>query len=249
MRVPSPLCAALGVTFEPAFVLSAVGGGGKTSLLLRLGQEAAAAGHTVLYTTTTQIRQPGPAHMPTVTDGDLSRLRVLLDRDRIACVGIRAGDKLGTPASGTLAALRGMAHLLLVEADGAKCLPVKAPARHEPVLYPDSSLVVAVAGLRALGQPIGACCFRVPQALALLGVREDTQLTPSLLARLLVSDRGGCKGVSSATPFAVVLNQADDAVLTARGVQTADCIRGLRPHCRVVVTALRDPDCVKATRT
>ena len=39
-----------------------------------------------------------------------------------------------------------LSDLVLVEADGSKRLPCKVPADHEPVLLPESDIVVAVLG-------------------------------------------------------------------------------------------------------
>ncbi|MPN29723.1 hypothetical protein SDC9_177176 [bioreactor metagenome] len=176
--------------------------------------------------------------METVTDGDLDRIRPLLERKGIACVGSGDGEKLAAPDGKALSELRGISDALLVEADGARGLPVKAPAPHEPVIYPASGLVVAVAGLSAVGRPLKDCCFRLPFVTALLGVTEDTILTPPLLSRLLSSERGGRKGVLPPSRYTVVLNQADNPSLLASGRQTARDIRALLPGCRVVITSL-----------
>lgn len=61
------------------------------------------------------------------------------------------------------------ADIVLLEADGAKRMPCKAPAAHEPVLLPESDVVLGVAGLYALGRPLREVCFRLEQACALLG--------------------------------------------------------------------------------
>lgn len=44
--------------------------------------------------------------------------------------------------------------LILVEADGSRVLPVKAPAAHEPAMPPDADLLIGVVGLDCLGRPM-----------------------------------------------------------------------------------------------
>lgn len=56
------------------------------------------------------------------------------------------------------------ADITFLEADGAKRLPCKFPAAHEPVILPQSDIVLAVAGLSALYRPLGEVCFRVELA-------------------------------------------------------------------------------------
>ena len=57
-----------------------------------------------------------------------------------------------------------MADLVLVEADGSKRLPVKAPRPGEPVVPENADMVLAVLGLSALGEPAEEKCFRLEQA-------------------------------------------------------------------------------------
>ena len=116
------------------------------------------------------------------------------------------------------------ADMVLLEADGAKRMPCKVPAAHEPVLLPESDIVLAVAGLSALGRPLREVCFRLEQACALLGTAPETLLTPELLARLLASEQGGRKLVGDRR-FSVVLNQADAPARIAAGEQTLALLR------------------------
>jgi len=123
------------------------------------------------------------------------------------------------------------ADITFLEADGAKCLPCKFPAAHEPVILPQSDIVLAVAGLSALYRPLGEVCFRAELAIEAwnrdvceygdaaypkegkrllkeVPISKDTSLTPELLAWLLGSENGARKDISGRS-FFVVLNQAD----------------------------------------
>ena len=99
--------------------------------------------------------------------------------------------------------------MVLVEADGAKRLPLKAPAEHEPVIPPCADAVAAVAGMDAGGQAVGAVCHRPERVCALLGAGAEHVLTPADAALLLASPQGGRKGVGEAMAFRCVLNKAD----------------------------------------
>ena len=211
--------------------LSIVGGGGKSTLMERLALELAEAGRRVAVTTTTHISAAqGAAFRAGPAD----------------CLAVPSPEpgKLGPPPAWELAAALTAYDGVLAEADGARGLPVKAPADHEPVLL-DGGLVAAVAGLSALGRPLAEVCHRPRLAAEVLGAALDTALTPSLLARLLTSERGQFKGVGDAGRFRVVLNQADGGPRLALGRETAREIQIRLPGCRVVLTALRQADCVK----
>lgn len=225
-------------------IISLVGAGGKTSLMLRLARELAQTGGLVAVTTTTHILPPSPGEADVLlTDGRTGRLAAALKPGLVVCFGTPGPNgRLSPPTAAALREAAARTDWLLVEADGSARRPVKAPAKHEPEIFEPSALVIAVAGLSALGQPVGKICHRPELACALLEVTADTRLTPDLLARLIVSERGQFKNVGNAGRFRVLLNQADDASLTALGAETARHILRLLPGCRTAVAALRqDP--------
>ena len=185
---------------ETGHVISLVGGGGKTTLLYALARWYSAQGQRVLVSTTTHIQRPDANYAP----------------DEAAGVPAEGG-KLTMPPH--LADWMAEADTVLLEADGAKRHPCKAPAAHEPVLLRSSDIVLAAAGLSAVGKPLQDVCFRLEAACTLLAVPPETPLTPALLAKLLVSEVGGRKCVGT-RKFYAVLNQADDAARRAAGEQT-----------------------------
>ena len=203
---------------ERGHVVSLVGGGGKTTLLYAMARHCAAKGWRVLVSTTTHIQCP-----------ERSWARTEAQREALWAAGQFA--VAGAPAEGgkltRLPALEewmAQADAVFLEADGAKRLPCKAPAAHEPVLLPESDWVLAVAGLSAVGRPLGEVCFRLENACALLGVGPEMPLTPALLAKLLASDGGGRKNVG-ARRFAAVLNQADTPERQAAGKTTQEILQ------------------------
>ena len=202
---------------QKGHVVSLVGGGGKTTLLYAMAALCARKGWKTLATTTTHILQP-TGGVWAQTDAEL---RALWERGRFGVVGTAAPDgKLTVPPQKSLARWMAQADIVLIEADGAKRMPCKAPAAHEPVLLPQSDLVLAVAGASALGKPLKDVCFRAELAAALLGVPEDASLTPALLAKLLASEAGGRKAVGS-RPFTAVINQVDTDACRQLAGQTA----------------------------
>lgn len=195
---------------EKGHVISLVGGGGKTTLLYAMARHCAAKGWRVLVSTTTHIQRPAQ---------NWARTEAQLDALWRAGTFVVAGapaehNKLTQPPE--LRDWMAEADAVFLEADGAKRLPCKAPAAHEPVLLPESDIVLAVAGLSAVGRPLREVCFRLENACALLGVGPEMPLTPALLAKLLASDTGGRKNVG-ARPFYAVLNQADTPARQAAG--------------------------------
>ena len=187
-------------------VVCLVGGGGTTTLLYELAQTLADCGRRVLVCTSTHIWQPA-AEVYAENAAAVSRL---WQQHSYAVLGTPelATGKLTAPPAELYSSLKQSADVVLCEADGAKHLPCKVPAAHEPALLADCDVVVAVCGLDALGQPLRQACLRAPLAAALLGVSEATPLTAAHLVRLLTAAEGARKNVGS-RQYYVLLNKCD----------------------------------------
>ena len=185
-------------------LIALVGGGGKTTTLYALAAEAAAGGRTVVVTTTTHM-MPHP-RLP-LTD-DPGALPSLLAERRAVTLGRwdRPGKLTGAVRP---EALTGLADVVLAEADGARLLPLKAPADHEPVIPACADAVVSVAGLDSLGEPVGSICHRPERVCVLLGVGPEHRVTPADVAEILASPLGGRKSVPAGAAFRCLLNKAD----------------------------------------
>lgn len=206
---------------ERGHVVSFVGGGGKTTLMYTMATCCARKGWRVLAATTTHIMQPpGGVWAQTAAERDM-----LWNCGSYAVAGSAASDeKLTTPPPEQLKQWMRLADTTFIEADGAKCRPCKAPAAHEPVLLPQSDIVIAVAGASALGKPLQEVCFRTELAAALLRVPVNILLTPELLAALLADKNGGRKAVGSRS-FYVIINQVDTDERKASAGKAADILR------------------------
>jgi len=143
----------------PGDVVAFVGAGGKTSTLIALGHELAEAGLRVLATTTTRVSIDQLDLMPyaTTIDEGMSHLSLALGQNRFVFLydSIR-GNRVHGPEMNFIPRLLDSidSDVLLIEADGARGLPMKAPKLHEPVIPAEATLVVPMASLSVLGQPL-----------------------------------------------------------------------------------------------
>lgn len=75
-------------------------------------------------------------------------------------------------------ARRAECDVVLVEADGARGMPLKAPDEHEPCMPESSCCVIAVMGAHLLGKNVGAeQVHRWPQFAGITGLTEDPLTT------------------------------------------------------------------------
>ena len=183
-----------------------VGGGGKTTVMYELAAAWAACGRKVLVLTSTHILQPADGSFA----ADAAAVHNLWQQGCYAVIGMPelATGKLTAPPQDLYEALQLQADVILCEADGSRHLPCKAPAAHEPVLLPDSDIVLAVAGMDALGCSLAQACQRPQPAAELLGCSLDSVIDEQMLAALLLSEQGARKNVG-ARAYYIVLNKCD----------------------------------------
>lgn len=183
-----------------------VGGGGKTTVMYELSAAWAACGRRVLVLTSTHILQPADGSFA----ADAAAVQDLWQQGRYAVIGTPelSTGKLTAPPQDLYEALQLQADVILCEADGSKHHPCKAPAAHEPVLLPDSDIVLAVVGMDALGNSLQQACQRPQPAAALLGCSLDSVIDAQMLAALLLSEQGARKNVGIRAYY-IVLNKCD----------------------------------------
>lgn len=118
------------------------------------------------------------------------------------------------------------ADVLLIEADGAKRLPIKVPREGEPVIPPETDVVIGCAGLDCIGLTMEETCFRTELAEKLLGYSGNHRMTASDVARILTDENGTKKSVG-ALPYRIVLNKADNQERRQKAVAVIEEIERL----------------------
>lgn len=189
--------------YAERLTLTLVGAGGKTTLLYFLAEQFALSGRKTLVTTTTHIRKP------TQWVATPEQVQQRWAKGQYAVVGTPVPqEKLCALPPAAYQSFCHLADVVLIEGDGAKECPCKAPATDEPVIAPESDVVVAVVGYSAVGKPIEKSCFRSDLVATLLGKSTAEVLTSDDLVTLLTHGQGGRKHVGARSYYAVV-NQWD----------------------------------------
>jgi len=205
---------------ERARVISLCGAGGKTSLIFSLAREFLEAGEKVLITTTTKLaNKECQGQFPVIQAAGAAEI---LNRANpasfptdvtIACSGQSdCGEKLiGYPPEVIDAVFRaGFFDRILVEADGSRRKPLKAPNAHEPVFPGTNDAVVIVAGLNGIGQIL--CeenLFRADIWAGLSGLNVGDPVTPASVARMIGDPNGLARGCPEGVRRVAFLNRAD----------------------------------------
>ena len=204
------VCDALGLGDHE--LVSLVGGGGKTTVLFALGAQL--AGTVVLTTTTKMGRDRLAGHEPLVAPSDAALLNALADR-RVALAWRDVADHKALGVEPDVCdRWFGLADHVVVEADGSRRMPFKAPLAYEPVVPSRTTTLVACVGAAALDAVISEQCQRPERVAAVAGCTPADRLTPSRLASVLLSDQGSRKGCTPSARFAVIINRVDPAQLS-----------------------------------
>jgi molybdenum cofactor cytidylyltransferase len=128
---------------------------------------------------------------------------------------------------------------LLIEADGARRHPAKAPAQHEPPIPDFVDTVVVVAGLSALGKPCTTEWVHRPEIYANLSRLDFGEfISLKAMGDVLCHPSGGLKNIPISARRVALLNQADTPYLCSQAYELA--ARLLSTYQSVIVSALKN---------
>jgi probable selenium-dependent hydroxylase accessory protein YqeC len=211
------LSEALNIDLSIFELISVVGAGGKTSTLFRLAQELKACGKSVLVTTTTNM-----------ASSEASRAdRVIVDCSKDLCLFSQVEPGTIVCLGGSMVNDRGklkgvdpeyiseiyqkhVFDFIVVEADGSKRKPIKAPAHYEPLIPSATTRVIGVIGLDALGKAITEEHVHRPELFcSVTGKNMGDIIDRQCLVSLIISKNGLFKNVGEGCRKLVVLNKAD----------------------------------------
>lgn len=244
-------------------VVSFVGGGGKTTSLWRLAREITTTGYRVVLTTTTHIGldlEEQSAASIEVGHGAIpfGQLAEQLDQyGECLLAGPTVPSQHGLRRSGltpeqvdsiTERAADLKIAAILLEADGGRKLPIKAPADYEPPLPQTTSLIVPVVGLNAVGLPIDEEYVHRPERIRQIlelpdKMIDEVRVSPKQVARLLTHPNGGAKGLTNHRRLLPLLNKADtsDRRAIARLISHHIAERGHASLIAALGSTLTDP--------
>jgi molybdenum cofactor cytidylyltransferase len=230
-----------GLRMQRHDVVSLVGGGGKTTLMFRLAVELAQSGGRVVTTMTTRIfagqMALAPAHLIwqdqaplfeplhellTTFGHVLLAGGVAVEQDKVSGLPTELVNRIAADP---------IVDFVIVEADGSRRLPLKAPADHEPVIPDGTTIVVPVVGMEVLGLPLTPENVHRPLLVAALArALPGDPVTAELIATVLAHPQGGAKGAPPGARLVPFLNKVEDAPTLAAARVTA---RLLLAHPRV----------------
>lgn len=201
----------LGIDLEHTNVISVVGGGGKTTTILTLAKELKKQGQKVLITTSTGIFIPEKDSYDNLFLMEIPESFMLKNGTITYFAQIDTGIKLKTKEISLIDHIisRSIFDTILIEADGSKAKPIKAPAEHEPVISKHTTITIGIIGLDCLGSPINEEYVHRPE-LILDILHENEEIINNSVIIKLAKDKNGLFKNSLGRKI-LILNKCNDA--------------------------------------
>lgn len=217
--------------------IALVGGGGKSTLMHTI---AGQVGGSVVLTCTTKMgadQHMGRRVLVAPTDDEVVIAATAAGAPVMVWSNIDGQKAIGVDPARCDAWFERVDHVI-IEADGSRRRPFKAPADYEPIIPSTATLVISVIGADALGRVISDQCHRPLRVAALVGCRADVRLEPWMAATVILHERGAAKAAPPGADFAVAINKVDhtNADLVNRLVAE---LHQRRPELRIVLIAAR----------
>ncbi len=240
------LVSAFGLDRKQCGIISLVGGGGKTTTMFALAGALKTLGRRVLVTTTTNIFRPQKNQYDNIilSDAPDSALFAGIMPGTLTCLAgtvMQGKNKLKSVDPAFLDQLHGNAlfDAVIVEADGARRLPIKAPAVYEPVIPSATSLTIGCIGLDALGVPVDDAHVHRPEIFCeVTGARPGEAVSIEHIVRLITASEGLFKGVSGIGRKIVLLNKADTDTLRSQARLISTMLLECSPEVGVVAASM-----------
>jgi probable selenium-dependent hydroxylase accessory protein YqeC len=216
-------------------MIAVVGAGGKTALIFRLARELSRAGNKVLISTTTRMFKPlseqgGPLILDNNPFSAKEKICKAFGQTNMVTLAeqLIEGDKIKGVLPEVLDELfeEGVCSYILVEADGSRRKPIKAPGPHELVVPQKATQVFGVIGMDAIGRTLDEKTVHRPELLSeITGTSMGSMIDCEIIARLILSPRGLFKNAGLFSKKILVLNKAEDFILLDKARQIASKVR------------------------
>ena len=187
--------------------IAVVGGGGKTSILHALGEQLVG---TTILTCTTKMGSDQHQNRQVLLSPKDERIRRISAENPVMVWREIQGEKAIGVDKAACDRWFPLVDNIVVEADGARRRPFKAPAEFEPVVADSTTLMISTIGADALGKVISEQCHRPLLVAALARCEPHERLTPMRAAEVILHDQGQRKEIPLRSGFCVAITKVDD---------------------------------------
>lgn len=205
-------------------VIAITGGGGKTTTMIALGEFYKSKGYSVLLSTTTKLQSPHFFDFKTdhtfYCESDFFMHEAKKGESVIFVEEhIMNTKKAHSPREEILALMSKKYDVTILEADGARCLPLKLHRECDPVIPPNVTSVIAIAGMSSLNNRAAEFC---------MGEGDINLIVDrSYLEELISNPEGLLKRISNDHKAMILFNQCD--LIGSEDIEMLKSIKSSQP--------------------
>lgn len=193
-----------------------VGAGGKTTTMFSLAEELKGLGKSILVTTTTAVFYPEKGQYDEIVISSKEALSLLPseNKKKITVLGREVspeGKLLGVNQEFlNCIFLNGIFDYILVEGDGSKRKPIKAPADHEPVIPGSTTKTIGLIGMDCLGKKVNDENVHRPELFCnITECSIGSIIDEDKILKLIINRKGLFKNAPCSSGRYVVLNKVE----------------------------------------
>jgi len=190
-----------------------IGGGGKTTLLHKLGAELATMHKPVILSSLTKdgVTADSPVHFfSELLDEETWPAKLRTENPLYVMNDIEDEYKLIGLNQTQLETLTGHAEVTIFECDGARKHPIKAHQPYDPVVPDFSTHAIIIVGAEAVGARVEREFVHRPELFReVWDVKATYELEPKFIAKVLTSHYGYLQKVPADAELAYFVNKAD----------------------------------------
>lgn len=201
------LIQALDIDLEKDKIITLVGAGGKTSTIFELGKEFSNLNKKTIITTTTHMGFDKDFIL-IEKDSDIKKIENILKKIPLIKVGKKESEyKVKSLDFDLLKKIILLGDFILIEGDGSKNLPLKAPKDNEPVIIKETNLVIGIMGFDSINKKIKDICHRPELVSKVLRKDLDEIIDYKDLVEIAQHENGLKKNVNC--KYKVIINKVD----------------------------------------
>jgi len=228
-------------------LISIVGAGGKTTLLYRLSKELRECDKRILLSTTTHIFIPPKdiyddmyincdrkallKYAESIRNNGIYVLgSQITEEEKIKGIDISLADELFNLQ---------IFDFIIVEADGSKRKPIKAPAEWEPVVPEQTTMTIGVIGLDSIGMTANEKnVHRLDEFCSITQCSPGDEINEVMIAKLIDHPQGLFKNTPTQAKKVVLLNKADSIILAEKGKTIGTMV--MKDDVKIIIASLEN---------
>lgn len=227
--------------------IALLGGGGKTTLMRRLGAELSASGKKVLLTSLTKMLNDPDDNVLFTNDTGRDDIKAMMDVNNPLYLMMEIEDeaKLRGLTAESLEEIQSLADVCIFECDGARSHPIKCHSDFDPVVPEFASHVIIIVGAEIINTTVNDGVVHRPDLfMQKWKIDANFVMHPDFVADVVTSEHGYLEKIPHHQETIFYINKTDLNINAARDLAKEISARS---QCHVWIGSLKSGFCEQIT--